>query len=126
MSHDSHMTLQSHSLAAAEQLPVERKEEAQDVHPTPPPEQTAPPPVQVAPPPQEDEGNTLDKLFRKTVAKPHIYWLPLTEEQAQAQVEGERQRVKDREARQRERVAREREEPRSRDRDARSRQQDRR
>lgn len=115
------MTSDSTSLAAAEQQPVQTEREAQ-VHPPPPPEQTAPPPVQAAPPPQEDEGNTLDKLFRKTVTKPHIYWLPLTEEQAQARIE-ERQR-EDREAQQvRDRA---REDPRSRDRGVRNRQQDRR
>lgn len=117
MSHDHHMALHTTLLAAVEEPPVEMKQNAEEVHPPPPP-------VQTAPPPQEDEGNTLDKLFRKTVTKPHIYWLPLTEDQAQLM--GDRQREKDREARQREREAQDREVPRSRDRCVSSRQQDRR
>lgn len=32
--------------------------------------------VQEAPPP------TLDDLFKKTITKPYLYWMPLTEEQA--------------------------------------------
>jgi apoptotic chromatin condensation inducer in the nucleus len=32
--------------------------------------------VQEAPPP------TLDDLFKKTMTKPYLYWMPLTEEQA--------------------------------------------
>ena len=34
------------------------------------------PQVQEAPPP------TLDDLFKKTITKPYLYWMPLTEEQA--------------------------------------------
>jgi hypothetical protein len=30
------------------------------------------------PPPAEQPVRTLDELFRKTTAKPCIYWLPLT------------------------------------------------
>lgn len=118
MSHDHHMTLHNTLLAAVEEPPVEMKQKDEEVHPPPPP-------VQTAPPPQEDEGNTLDKLFRKTLTKPHIYWLPLTENQARLQME-DRQKEKDHEAQQRERAAQDREVPRSRDRGVRSRQQDRR
>ena len=84
-------------------------------------------PVQTAPPRKEaEEENTLDKLFRKTATKPHLYWLPLTEEQAQQRLEEDRQREKDRESRQRERETREKEVRRSREGGVRSRQQDRR
>lgn len=31
---------------------------------------------------KEEETRTLDELFRKTTSKPHVYFLPLTEEQA--------------------------------------------
>ena len=34
-----------------------------------------------------DEPKSLDDLFRKTVAKPWLYWLPLTPEQAAAKAQ---------------------------------------
>ena len=35
-----------------------------------------------APPPEEEPAKLLDNLFNKTKAQPHIYWLPLTDQQA--------------------------------------------
>lgn len=141
MSHECHMTHYTNALLAATEEPgpkevglkevgpkevapkeVEPKEvEQEDAEVCPPLS-----PVQAAPLQKEEEGNTLDKLFRKTLTKPHIYWLPLTEEQAQQRVEGDRQREKDRESRQREREAREKEVQRSGERGVQSRQQGRR
>ena len=34
-----------------------------------------------APPPEEEPAKLLDNLFNKTKAQPHIYWLPLTDQQ---------------------------------------------
>jgi RNSP1-SAP18 binding (RSB) motif len=33
---------------------------------------------------QEPEVKTLEELFRRTKAKPYLYWLPLTDEQLAA------------------------------------------
>ena len=36
---------------------------------------------------QENEENDLDKLFKKTKAKPYIYYLPLSEEQVKQKID---------------------------------------
>jgi len=47
-----------------------------------------------APPPEEEPAKLLDNLFNKTKAQPHIYWLPLTEQQVVERVaERERRRL---------------------------------
>jgi len=55
-----------------------------------------------APPPEEEPAKLLDNLFNKTKAQPHIYWLPLTDQQVVERVaERERRRLerqKEREA----------------------------
>lgn len=128
MSHECHMTHCTNALLAATEEPGPKEVGLKEVGPKEVDAEVCPPlsPVQAAPLQKEEEGNTLDKLFRKTLTKPHIYWLPLTEEQAQQRVEGDRQREKDRESRQREREAREKEVQRSGERGVQSRQQGRR
>jgi len=49
---------------------------------------------EAAPPPEEEPAKLLDNLFNKTKAQPHIYWLPLTDQQVVERVaERERRRL---------------------------------
>jgi len=49
--------------------------------------------------PQPQQGKALDELFRKTVATPQIYWLPLTPKQISEKEELRRKRLEEREKR---------------------------
>jgi hypothetical protein len=57
----------------------------------------------------EASGKALDELFRKTVAVPCIYWLPLTPQQISEKEELRRKRMLERERRMAEIKERERE-----------------
>lgn len=62
------------------------------------------------PEPVEEPAKLLDDLFRKTKAVPPIYWLPLTEEEAEkreaSRQEQEKKRIEEHERRIRERETR--------------------
>jgi apoptotic chromatin condensation inducer in the nucleus len=61
----------------------------------PPPPPLPPPPRERPPMPSkqemESQGPTLDDLFKKTRAKPHIYYLPLTDQDVAAKLAARRQ-----------------------------------
>jgi apoptotic chromatin condensation inducer in the nucleus len=72
-----------------ERLVVTAQQSQRTVHLTAPRQITPPPAHKKSAPPPPEPMPTLDDLFRKTKAKPPLYWLPLTE----AQIEEKKAKV---------------------------------